>query len=229
MLIIKIYYIKSNSVKKTKQATSIVEIMVIMLILVSWIVWMYKVYSKSENLSLSTKNKITAIQIAREWIEAVKNIRDTNWVLFSADTENCWNVHNYNIDCVWNSTTTNDIPWNEIAKIVRDTNNRWILDWGWSNDKYFWLGSHISDYKIKIDSNWFYTQSWWTLLKPTFTRYIEFEYLDDWRVPNNFTKTPPTPSNEQKVKVYSVVQWADSSSSKPHKVEFTTVLTNWKR
>jgi len=81
----------------TKKATSIVEVMVIMLILVTWIVWMYKVYSESENLSTSTKNKITAIQIAREWIEAMKNIRDTNWILFSTNTENCWNTLNYKI------------------------------------------------------------------------------------------------------------------------------------
>ena len=223
--------------RNIKKATSIVEVMVIMLILVSWIVWMYKVYSESNNLSLSTKNKIIAIEIAREWIEAMKNIRDTNWILFSADTANCWNVLDYNIDCVWNNTTTYDIKWWEIKKLIRDQYNRWILNWSWTYERNFWSWAHIDDYKIYIDKNWLYTQSWTIELKPTFTRYIELEYLDDWRMSKqesdqwhkNDLDDPNEASNEQKMKVHSVVQWADSSSSKPHKIEFTSILTNWKK
>jgi len=81
--------------------------------------------------------------------------------------------------------------------------------------------------KVWIDSDWFYTQSWAIKeITPIFTREIKIEYIDDGRTPNEFSIKP---TNEQKMKIYSIVQWVDSSSSKPHKVEFSTILTNWKK
>jgi hypothetical protein len=70
---------------------------------------MYNIYGSSIKLSNSTENKITAISIAREGIEAITNIRDTNNLLFKADLKNCWNVLNYNANCIGDNTTNNDI------------------------------------------------------------------------------------------------------------------------
>lgn len=39
----------------------------------------------------SSKNRIIAINIAREEIEAMRNIRDTNWLKFSTLRRECWN------------------------------------------------------------------------------------------------------------------------------------------
>jgi hypothetical protein len=50
----------------------------------------------SNNLDM----KIQAIQIAREGIEAMTNIRDTNWKMLSTDNKNCWNTLNYDTNCV---------------------------------------------------------------------------------------------------------------------------------
>jgi hypothetical protein len=61
---------------------------------------MYDIFSSSQKLSESTSHRIEAIQIAREGIEAVMNIRDTNALLFQADLENCWNVSGYNGNCI---------------------------------------------------------------------------------------------------------------------------------
>lgn len=33
-------------------------------------------------------------------MEAVENIRDTNWIKFSSDYENCWKVKNYDVGCI---------------------------------------------------------------------------------------------------------------------------------
>jgi hypothetical protein len=211
----------------TKKATSIVEAMVVLLIVVSWVVWMYQVFWNSQKLSNSTGNKIQAIQIAREGIEAMKNIRDTNWILFWSDTPNCWNVLDYNNSCVWDNSTTNDISaWS--YKIYQNTDNKWKIIKKITSETSFLKSAYRNEMKVWLDSNWFFTQSWAiTEIKPLFTREIKIKYLDDWIVPDNISASKP--SNEEKIEVISLVQWVDNSSTKVHKVEFTSILTNWKK
>ena len=138
--------------KLTKKATSIVEAMIVMLVVVTWVVWMYNIYDKSTKLSNSTKHRIEAIEIAREWIEAMKNIRNTNWLLYPADNKNCWNSLNYNSSCVWNTWATTDISsWSYI--IYSDNFNRWILAkkttlWTYSSPSY------RNAFSVNKDSNW---------------------------------------------------------------------------
>lgn len=199
--------------KTSKKATSIIEAMVVMLIIITWVVWMYNIYFSSQRLSDTTKNRVQAIEIAREGLEAMKNIRDTNWLLFWADKDNCWNVLNYNPDCVW-------ADWNDITAwsytISPDSNNRWGLE-SKSNRANIWDYSD-SDYRknfqVYKDNNWFYTQESWETVSPLFTREIKIRY-------------PSWDSNSDKMKVTSLVSWADSSSSNVHKVEFDLDLSNW--
>jgi hypothetical protein len=61
---------------------------------------MYNLYDSSQKLANTTQNRIQAIGIAREGIEAVTNIRDTNWKTFSANNQHCWNTFNYNQNCI---------------------------------------------------------------------------------------------------------------------------------
>ena len=203
--------------------------MVIMMIIVAGVVWMFKVFTQSQKLSNSTENKIQAIQIAREWIEAMKNIRDTNWILYWSDTANCWNVINYQPGCVGilagNNTTTDISRSNETYKVYQDpTSNRWILEEKATPETLFSNTDYRNEMEVWYDANWFFTQSWTLIveeLKPLFTREIQVRYID-----TNSDST--VDSNDEKMEVTSLVQWVDSSSSEPHKVEFTTVLTNWK-
>lgn len=219
----------------SRKATSIAEAMVVMLIVTVGVVWMFKVYINSQRLSNTTANKIQAIQIAREWIEAMKNIRETNWVLYWADSANCWNTSEYSSNCVWDTTNTHDIIstlWENFNyKIYRKPNNRWFLTpissispSPWS--KVFSNDSYRGEAEVFTDNNWFYTQTGtlWTSkfkLKPLFTREIQIKYLQaDWVTLWN--------SNDPKMQVTSLVQWSDSSNEqKPHKVKLTTLLTNW--
>ena len=215
----------------TKKATSIVEAVVVMFIVVSWVVWMYQVFWSSQKLSNSTWNKIQAIQMAREGIEAMKNIRDTNWVLFGSDTPNCWNVLNYNKDCVGDNSINNDIL-EDSYKIFQNSKNKWEINKKTTPKTLFSESDYRNEMEVFTDLNWFFTQTW-TLdtdkfkLKPLFTREIKIKYLDDWVSPDNIAASKS--SNEQKMQVTSLVQWVDNSSDKVHKVEFTSVLTNWKK
>ena len=204
-----------------KKATSVVEAMVVLLIIVSWVVWMYQVFWNSKKLSDSTANKIQAISMAREWIEAMKNIRDTNWLLFSSDTTNCWNVDNYNSHCVWDNGTSYDIKKNSY-KIFQKADNRWYLSKKNTSETSFSKSAYRDEMKVWLDSNWFFTQTWIVSeISPIFTREIQISYLKD----NNSVWN----SNDPKMKVKSIVQWVDSSSTQVHKVEFTSILTNYKK
>jgi len=41
--------------------------------------------------------------------------------------ENCWNVMNYDINCIASSGTGTDIPHDTSFIVWRDSDNRWIL------------------------------------------------------------------------------------------------------
>ena len=206
--------------KKSKKATSIVEAIVVILIVVTWVTWMYSIYSESIKLSNSTTNKIQAIQIARQGIEAFTNIRDTNWQIFSWDYTNCWNVLNYDSACIWDMTTNYDI-WSWSYIIYVDSENKWLLESNTTDN--FWSWTYIDDFKVQKDSLWIYTQSWLVDFNPIFTREIKVDYIEDTNLDLD------TNSNDEKMKITSLVQWVDSSSSNVHKVELGQILSNWKK
>lgn len=208
--------------KKSKKATSVIEAIVVLLIIVTWVTWTYKIFNSSTHLSNSTKNKIQAIQIAKQGIEAFTNIRDTNWIRFSSDYKNCWNTDVTKLwtnTCIWENNQTYDIT--SGSYIIYRNNNSWELKTKPINT--YWVWNYNTDYRVWLN-NWIYTQTW-TLdnLLPVFTREIKVSYLKaDW-------VTAWTNSDEPKMKVISLVQWVDSSSSTPHKVELEQILSNRKK
>lgn len=197
----------------SKSWTTIIESIVVTLIVAIWVVWVLNIFSNSQKLSTNSKNRFEAIAIAREWIEWLTNMRDTNWMNFQANIDDCWNTINYDSNCItwWASQIA---TWSYI--MYKNTDNRWYLSqinvpWDYSS----W--TYRNAFEVKLDNEWFYTQSWWvTQIKPLFTREIIISYL------------PTTPAL-QKMKVTSLVWWADSSSTKNQKVKLETILTNWKR
>lgn len=209
---------KANEIMKiSKRATSIVEVLVIMLIIIVWTVWMFTIFSKWQALSNTTENRIQAIQIAREWLESMINIRDTNYLNYSANYDNCWNTLNYNWTCVTASIddTATDIPaWS--YKIYQDTDNKWKI-FTWSVVTYSYSDpAYRTFFKVMTDSNWLYTQSWGTAdIKPLFTREIKVSYWV-WG------------SNSEQMNIISLVQWSDSSKNWVLKVELSTKLFNFK-
>ena len=166
--------------KLNKKATSIVEAMVVMMIIVSWVTWMYSIYGESTHLSNSTTNKIQAIQIAKQWIEAFTNIRDTNWLLFSTDYTNCWNTLNYSPLCIWNNTFANKIVNGWRYTIYKDTDERWIMDEKDTVIAPFDLTNtnYAQNFKVWL-KNWIYSQDlvWITEeIRPLFSRELQISY-----------------------------------------------------
>lgn len=201
--------------KKNKKWTSILEAIVVILIITLGVIWIFNIFIKSQNLANQAENKLTATLIAREWIEVVMNIRDTNWKMFQANIENCWNVLNYNSSCITNSST--DI-WTWSYIIYQDVDNKWYLSWITIPENSYSQSNYRDIYAIKVDANWFYTQAWtWTITStPFFTREIKVSYL------------PSNPAN-QKMKVESIVRWNEPQSDGNKELVLESILTNWKK
>lgn len=204
-----------------KKATSIIEAIIVMLIIVSWVTWMYHIFSESVNLSTSTTNKIQAIQIAKQWIEWFTNIRETNWILFSSDYENCWNTSNYDPTCIWTNTLGHTITNNKSYIIYKNTDNRRYLEIK-STDNY-WNWTYIDDFKVWLDSNSIYTQTGIVISnRPIFTRELIINYIDtNWDTINK--------EDDSKIKVTSKVQRIDNTSTMPHIIKLEQIFTNWKK
>ncbi len=208
--------------KKSFDATSIVEAMVVLLIVVTWIVWVYWILNSSQRLAGSTWNRIEAISIARDGVESFTNIRDTNWIRYSADLLNCWNTLNYNINCLWANNSTYDIklaPWNWYV-IYKNTQNQFQLA-SKNNTWNFNTPAYRNRFKVMIDANWLYTQSWGTDTLPLYTREIQVDYLNaSWVVVAD--------SNQARMRVRSLVQWKDNWNVEVKSLTLETILTNWK-
>lgn len=208
--------------KYSKSWTTIIEAVIALVIIVIWIIWLYNINDKSQKLATSTENRIKAISIAREWIEVLQNIRDTNWIIFWSDTRNCWNSYNYDVTCLWNTWVWPKIPaWNYI--IYKDIDNRWklqskVLVWDYSSATY------RATFKVYIDTtDWLYTQSWWTSFTPLFTRVINISYPEDTNWDTIFN------ANDEKMLVKSIVSWSDNSKNWFYTTSLENLLTNWKR
>lgn len=69
---------------------SLTEVLVAVGILVVVLVTTFILINRGIATNISVKNKILAINIAREGIEGMRNIRDTNWLKYSGDRRNKW-------------------------------------------------------------------------------------------------------------------------------------------
>lgn len=225
--------------KNNKSAISITEAMVVLMIVTLWLVWVYGILTKSFRVTTNLWNKIQAIQIAREWIEAMQNIRDTNWLLFPLDKENCWITENYNSDCFGDETYNKGVipPYiiqdDTSYKVYKNEDWRWYLEKA-SDQLTVWdyLNKDYRDFfTVNMLDNNQYTQSWWTSFSPTFTREIIIT-REKWnpKDPNeSFFFNEDNLYRLSWINVKSIVKWIDSSSTYPSEVSLDMTLTNYKK
>ncbi len=208
--------------KHSLRATSIIEAMVVLLVVTIGIVGVFGLMNSSQKLANSTGQRIEAIQIARDGIESMMNIRDTNWILYAADYQNCWNVLNYNNNCIWDPGFTTDITlWiNEWFTIYSNSYNQFELQ-KYSNVWWFSDATYRNNFRVRKDPKGFYTQSGWTDFNPIYTREIQVNYLK--------ADNTPWDSNDPKMQVKAIIRWNDPASKNPRKLEMETLLTNWKQ
>lgn len=197
--------------KISLQATSIIEAMVVLLIVVFWITWVYSLMSSSTKLADATGKRIEAIQIARDGLESLSNIRDSNWLKFAADYENCWNTYNYDTNCIGGGGAS---IWTGSYIVYRNIHNQFEIQPATSAWDYA-SATYRNRFAIAKNSDGFYTQSGGTLYgawgNPFYTREIQIRY-----------------NSPYSMNINSIVQWQDIAKNTAQKLEMSTTLTNWK-
>lgn len=74
-----------------KQAgESVLEVLLAVAILVTVLTSVFVLLGDAIELTASTKNRVVALNVAREGIEGVRNIRDTNWLTYSGARRTHW-------------------------------------------------------------------------------------------------------------------------------------------
>lgn len=168
---------------------------------------MFVVLTQTINFSYDIESRIKAVNLAREWIEGVTNIRNTNWLRFSSDRTNCWDTKDYSN---WCFTKNNKIQ--SGSYILISENWAWKL-WTWSTDVYVnWSWTYYqwtTPGSISFCKNTKNNNSQNTNCKSPFQRVIEIKNKTDYSMDIEVTVT-----------------WFNGFGKR--KVTLTSTLTNWK-
>ena len=192
--------------KNNKKAFSIIEILVWMFIFSLWILSVYAIIMSSMNLNEYNKNYIIASNLAREQLELVRNIRDSNYIKIQkynqinpADTYIWWSSpdiftigNNYTIENDYSSTASFPIKVQQI----------------WATDSYDLCLDSFNKYVYDCT-----TSSW--NKKTSFSKYITISEVKEWNTVINNT-----------FKVTSKVIWYKRWK---HEFEVDMIVADWKR
>lgn len=226
---------KWNFNKINKKALSIIEVMVAIFIFTLWISSIYMVLSSTVGINKYNQDFIIASNLAREDIELVRNIRDTNYKEFQK-----WNMLEPEWDLSWTKDYNKVFTWsnstNWLYKIETDFNNNKIKFYTWTylSETNFesalkdWSNNWEDKYRLCLnnDNNYIYCkkENWVDdkadiKSKTIFYKYIEIKPLETklswWDIINNAFKI--------RSKVFWYNRWKINST------EIPTILTDWKR
>lgn len=108
-------------IKIGKKGATLLELMMMLLVVSLALSTMYYTLSQSIVFARDTEARVKAIALAREGIEGMINIRNTNWLRFSSDRANCWDTFQYNAACIGGAPGVSKIA-NGNYNIFRETN-----------------------------------------------------------------------------------------------------------
>lgn len=179
-------------------------------------------YTLTQTMSFSqdTEARIKAISLAREGIEAVTNIRNTNWLRFSSSRKNCWDVIDYNAACITNRGT-------------KITNWTYVLN-KWTDGLWKLALKNDNNDALYINNNWQYVSYGFFGSNPIpQVRCRNIATNTQWACKTPFYRTitisknnPVSSKTEESMTITSKVSWKNTFGER--KVELTSVLTNWK-
>ncbi len=175
---------KNNKTSVYKNAFTLIEIVIGMLVIWVWLIAVIGILQFATKLTNSTKSQIVAINLAREGVEHIYNIRDTNWKMFASKKDQCWLASRPNAgvtDCENISRITPEWLWNRSWAILSTMN---------TTDPYFFQGARILSWissELHIASNNANTWIEWSDGRP-FRMCLQWE---TWDHCSNFTSGTP--------------------------------------
>lgn len=217
-----------------KKWFSLLEIMMIAIIVSSWMATILLWLWHANKYIQKSREKIIAINLAREGMEQIINIRDTNRKRNQGRKEE----FRLNIDPINNNTTR----FSTGNYIILQWNTGWQIYfyWSWINVGYYensWFNVNNLKYALCQNTGWWYACPWtipnskewyffrsvrWVWLYQKNTNTIWGDLIN---CPNN-TDSTCTNNNAKEYRFCVIVNYINESVGK---VELCSVLTNFKK
>ena len=185
----------------------------------------------------SVRDQIIATNLAREGIEAVRDIRDTNWLRYAGERRGCWNNNNITM-CNSMDATQRIQPTSTTFEYIAERDaltQRWNLT-GHTGGASLDLKAHIVATNDGLDGIYQLYQTASGLIygrlagmnagdtATPWYRSVGIEYLDDTGTTVTAVQPAP-PTNNHVMRVTSRVQWIDRS--RVREVVLSTILTDY--
>ena len=157
-----------------KKWFTLVEVLLVCSIFAIMVTWIILAINRSYVFLSNARLQVRATNFAREWVEMMFNIRDTNWRKQSGQKDKCWLFYK-NQECTGNNIANNSFgSWLYVLK-------EWV-SWSWDayiyaedlagvgsnfyTDEWFWNeGDPSFRNRSKIALTWnygYYEYTWWT-------------------------------------------------------------------
>jgi len=142
----------------------LVEIIIVVMVLSVWVVSAIAFVTNWLNFTKITRQKVIAINFAREGIESVYQIRDTNRQRWQWKKDQCWLKTNPLVDdgSVWCENDTWMWSWNYTIVEVWSTSKYFVLswvNWGWF-DLSKWMSWNNISYRLCFSSGYWKACPW---------------------------------------------------------------------
>ena len=224
-----------NKIHKTKKAETLLEVIIAIFILSLGATTASNLVISAVQSNSFSRDNLVAMNLAKEGIEAVKNIRDSNWLKFSSDKTNCWNQMPGADDCAYGAgggddnrikagNYTVDLDTTSMAWSLAEVGSVLTLDNANTDNSAYQLS--VADQIIGDQNNSnltvpLYVSGSSTGTKSKFYRMVQVKYIDETgaKIPLSSDSNPDT------MLVTSVVEWKGGSAI--HNVTLKTILTNY--
>lgn len=207
-----------NSFMKIRKGETIIEVITALSILVlAGLTAVTVVLSTMYSIAIS-KEYLIAQNLAREGIEGVINIRDTNWMLYPSNIIYCWMTEDSEIvaDAHLCRTQGEQISKTKQYILDRHPNGKMYLDRKDGAPLDFEANPPKGfEYELLMSADGIYTHGVGTKTAPAFYRMITFEEVPG----KNFVT--------EAVKVVVKIQWMNKDTPKTY--ELKSIITNYEK
>lgn len=199
------------------RGSTMIELMAVLAIMGMGIAGLLETIGSWIYFAKDTENNIKAINLAREWIEWVINIRDTNWLRFSGDRINCWRTKDYNGGCI----NDGSFVWliNSWSFTIYTKNGAWMLSGATQINFASSWNTYKDMYKVWLDTEGFFTQTG-VATNQTCSNQTQTGCLSIFARELSLNVTSSGVMN-----ISSIVRWREK---RDRSVIIDSVLTNWK-
>ena len=171
-----------------KKAFTLIELVIALIIFWMWLLAVLVILNKNIILAKKIELKTQATLLAKEWIELVFNVRDTNNIKYLP-----WNYLSWTAEQIKNKNYTKIESWKMYIPLILLTWEKIILQ-KISNIKkarlFLQTGNFLNSVGETIYSGFFYNYFTWE--KTPFYRYVMFSWFylqpEWWTVPNKILK-----------------------------------------